>query len=311
MCSTTGNGDAPENADAFWRHLKSRSLPKNHLEGTPFAVLALGDTNYDKFCHMGKSIDKRLHELGAVRVIDLHCADEACNLEEIVEAWKRVAFATSQQIVDRVLSQSAAQNSAADAEVAATTDKFSKNCHVLENGSMDASGCLPQGLVCVRKLWRALGIEGDISEPPTDSALPAAGSSSSTNLVELITEGKEVPQLAPEAISEWSVERPFLSRVVSARWLSKCRRKSMEESSSAPWGSEKDIVEVRLSLEGSCIEYQPGDSFAVCVPNPARLVNMVINRLNEFPGQPVVTAESLVRKPDGSICALGEFISFR
>lgn len=54
----------------------------------PYAVLGLGDTNYDKFCHMGKVIDKRLSELGGKQLLPLFCADEATNLEEIVESWK-------------------------------------------------------------------------------------------------------------------------------------------------------------------------------------------------------------------------------
>lgn len=58
----------------------------------PYAVLGLGDTNYDKFCHMGKSIDKRIHELGGVRISDLCCADEATGLEETVEKWKDDIF---------------------------------------------------------------------------------------------------------------------------------------------------------------------------------------------------------------------------
>lgn len=37
---------------------------------------------------MGKSIDKRMGELGGRRMVDLHCADEPTNLEEVVEAWK-------------------------------------------------------------------------------------------------------------------------------------------------------------------------------------------------------------------------------
>ena len=41
---------------------------------------------------MGKSIDKRLSELGASREVELHCADEATNLEETVEAWKKTVI---------------------------------------------------------------------------------------------------------------------------------------------------------------------------------------------------------------------------
>ena len=62
------------------------------FEGIPYTVLGLGDTNYDKFCFMGKAIDKRLNELGGKRMIDVYCADEATNLEEVVEAWKIAAM---------------------------------------------------------------------------------------------------------------------------------------------------------------------------------------------------------------------------
>jgi len=93
VCSTTGNGDAPENADLFWRAIKLRSVAKNMLENVPYCVLGLGDTNYDKFCYMGKSIDKRLHELGGSRVMPVACADEATGLEEVVNPWLESATA--------------------------------------------------------------------------------------------------------------------------------------------------------------------------------------------------------------------------
>ena len=87
VCSTTGNGDAPETANFFWRKLKNRNQPNNLLNGIEYAVLGLGDTNYDKFCNMGKNLDKRFNELGAKRFIELHCADEATDMEESVSLF--------------------------------------------------------------------------------------------------------------------------------------------------------------------------------------------------------------------------------
>jgi sulfite reductase alpha subunit-like flavoprotein len=87
VCSTTGNGDAPESANHFWRKIKNRALPKHLFDGIQFAVLGLGDTNYDKFCQMGKGLDRRFEELGGTRIIDLHCADEATGLEETVNEF--------------------------------------------------------------------------------------------------------------------------------------------------------------------------------------------------------------------------------
>lgn len=87
-CSTTGNGDSPENCDAWWRSVKLRSAAKDLFSSMSYSILGLGDTNYDKFCYIGKSVDKRLHELGGERLLPLECADEATNLEETVERWR-------------------------------------------------------------------------------------------------------------------------------------------------------------------------------------------------------------------------------
>ena len=87
VCSTTGNGDAPETANIFWRKLKNRKQPKNLLEKIEYTVLGLGNTNYDKFCQMGKNLDKRFLELGAKRFLELQCSDEAVDDDEYINLF--------------------------------------------------------------------------------------------------------------------------------------------------------------------------------------------------------------------------------
>ncbi len=66
VTSTYGDGEMPDSAQAWWDVLKSETPPR--LEGCEFSVLALGDTNYVKFCQAGKDFDGRLEQLGGKRV---------------------------------------------------------------------------------------------------------------------------------------------------------------------------------------------------------------------------------------------------
>jgi sulfite reductase alpha subunit-like flavoprotein len=89
VCSTTGNGDPPENAELFFRFIKKKTNSQELLKNTKFAVLGLGDTNYDNFCQMGKLIDKQLHWLGGKSFVEKGLADDAVGLESVVEPWKK------------------------------------------------------------------------------------------------------------------------------------------------------------------------------------------------------------------------------
>lgn len=87
VCSTTGNGDAPKGAEKFLRFVKKRTQKEDAIKDVSYCVLALGDTNYDKFCFAGKTIDTRLAAVGGTQLKPVTCVDEVEGLDHIVEPW--------------------------------------------------------------------------------------------------------------------------------------------------------------------------------------------------------------------------------
>ncbi|MFD1560491.1 molybdopterin-dependent oxidoreductase [Paraburkholderia silviterrae] len=97
MTSTFGDGDAPDNGEPFWSALKAETAPR--LAALGYAVLALGDRNYDQFCGHGRNLDARLEALGAQRLM----ARVECDTD-----YQNAADAWLDRVVARIKEEDAA-----------------------------------------------------------------------------------------------------------------------------------------------------------------------------------------------------------
>jgi sulfite reductase (NADPH) flavoprotein alpha-component len=83
VVSTHGEGQPPESAAPFFEHLQGPRAPQ--LPECGFAVLALGDKTYPRFCQAGADADERLAALGATRLLPRTELD--VDYQDGAEAW--------------------------------------------------------------------------------------------------------------------------------------------------------------------------------------------------------------------------------
>ncbi|KAF7546896.1 hypothetical protein G7Z17_g8115 [Cylindrodendrum hubeiense] len=76
VISTTGQGDMPHNALAFWKKLLRKKLPPGCLSTLKYTTFGLGDSTYFKFNWAARKLNRRLEQLGATTFIDGFEADE-------------------------------------------------------------------------------------------------------------------------------------------------------------------------------------------------------------------------------------------
>lgn len=98
VCSTTGQGDEPDNMTGFWKFLLRRGLPKDSLCGVSYAVLGLGDSSYNQFNFVAKRLNRRLQQLGGTPVVPTGLCDDqhdlgpsAVYMPWINDLWQKLA----------------------------------------------------------------------------------------------------------------------------------------------------------------------------------------------------------------------------
>lgn len=132
ICSTHGDGDPPEPITEFYEALLSELAPA--LPTLQFAVLALGDSSYEKFCLTGIEIDQRLEALGANRLLPRTDCD--VDFEHTAQQWSDSLIALLASKIEPLTTQ------APDISASTNTIKYSKQkplvVEVLDNIRLSA-----------------------------------------------------------------------------------------------------------------------------------------------------------------------------
>ncbi|KAK3105641.1 hypothetical protein FSP39_002493 [Pinctada imbricata] len=178
VTSTTGDGEPPDSALKFVRRLKKKSLPDTHLQNVNYALLGLGDSNYTNFCNCGKTLDRRLEELGAKRFYNSGWGDDAVGLEVAVEPWieglwpaLREFFSEKPSRTENTCQISSSTSHCDDISDQTTSAKLSLNSGVKESNTRSVSNGTTNG--------KENGCDSNVNRAEHDGILQVNGNTNS------------------------------------------------------------------------------------------------------------------------------------
>eukprot|EP00037_Helgoeca_nana_P000003 m.19586 g.19586 ORF g.19586 m.19586 type:complete len:722 (-) comp10003_c0_seq2:192-2357(-) len=295
VCSTTGTGDAPDNASKLLRRVCSKKHPSDHLSHVTFTVLGLGDTNYSDFCSVPRKFQSKFRELGAKEFYAPGFADDGTGLDVVVEPWKEGFWPAVESALGAIPTQSVTGSTNAsellqpsESRGSDTFDavKISAAAAVLAASSSDAL------ITTLQQHLKALQSTGGCFPGPNEEVSanqgPAAGPTAS---VPIEIHGVELDKLKlPKQQPEYLVASVGAdgTPVEPATSVEQYRAAIIHTHSllTVP-GSVKDTISVTMALTEE-MQYAPGDTFALACPNEAKEVAEVIERL----GLPEATLDS-------------------
>uniref|UniRef100_A0A8B9Z0A3 Methionine synthase reductase n=1 Tax=Buteo japonicus TaxID=224669 RepID=A0A8B9Z0A3_9AVES len=263
VISTTGTGDPPDTARKFVKKIQDTTLPPDHFAHLQYGLLGLGDSEYTFFCNGGKTVDRRLQELGAQHFYDTGLADDCVGLELVVDPWidglwlaLKEAFLLQKEkegmssVVNAVSSSlSAALHGVHELNLSSEVQNLK-----LEDEGVRNSDVLSQKLVDINLVASTRD-----TEPSLVHSIPSV-SQSALNIPALPPEYIEV--LGKNQTQGTTFEVPVTKAVQLTR---------------------EDAIKTALLLEldiaDTVFDYQPGDAFCVICPNNVNEVEELLQIL--------------------------------
>ena len=154
VSSTQGEGEPPEEAVPLYKFLHNKK-PAD-LSKLSYAVLALGDSSYPKYCQAGKDFDQQLAKLGAKRLLNLHECD--LDFQASADQWNQAIT----QEVKPLLKQSG-QTSQTSAHAAATPSS-AETQHVFTKETPYSAELLVRQRVTTEQAKEVVHYEIDLSD---------------------------------------------------------------------------------------------------------------------------------------------------
>ncbi|KAI9594384.1 hypothetical protein BDF19DRAFT_423475 [Syncephalis fuscata] len=299
VVSTTGDGDPPDNSLKFWRWLRRNKQP-DLLAHIKYAILGLGDTNYENFCNTAKRLDKKLKEMNAHAFYPTGKADDATGLEEVVDPWIEGFWPALATVCRKTLE---GNNTPATAIAPAISDVIIKESEStpptattpsLQQLAPSADVVKEQSAVD-ELTFKVTKLVSEITDHTEAADYPAYVISLDTTaldggLSKLTNIAKSPPQLSQLVEVETTTTptntapvffqppSPLLyARLTGARTLTAptAVKQTLHLALAIKEGPAEDSASIREELD-----LLPGDAFGILCPNDPRLVQAVLEQLN-------------------------------
>lgn len=305
IVSTTGDGEPPDNTLQFVKRIKKKSLASDHYKHLRYALLALGDTNYANFCNCGKTIERRLQELGARQFYATGYADDGVGLEVVVDPWLDGLWEAIKEALSKMNAAEAAESCPPDVQLnlLSITDHDGPQQQSREEvptspASPSASPAQPAvsdlGSVPPTRSSESASRPCDAAAAPTSAAGPQKDQAELSHAEPVASLTRSLPPLSESSLNVPALPSPYLevslqqaeTTVEIDGPLDKENLHEVPVSKAVRLTSGESVkTALLLELDISAhptMTYQPGDSFNVFCPNRAAEVEDMLHRLRLY-----------------------------